>query len=313
MALAEEPVPINRQRWKIELVRVADLRIDPTYHDPARFNMSRARNMADKLDREALGVITVSHRPDGSLVIIDGNHRVAACRIAGEEYIIAKVFYGLTREEEAILFRRLSDAVRLTSYALWLAALQGKDPDAVAIFLICEHHGVSIVGGAAATTFPGRTRAVSMVNKIYNAGLLDQTLTVCREAWPEDLHSLDAIPLAGVSSFIWGYERHPRFSTKRLIAKLGEESASALIRRAKDYSALGSSYGLTSSTGGSKFDTGKSVGGGSGTGIGSFKAPRQAVLRRYNHHLTNKLDDLTASQIHRLAVIRQDIWEGLME
>jgi hypothetical protein len=318
MALAEVPISISTQRWKIEMVRVADLRIDPTYHAPARYNAGRAKNMADNLDIEALGVIHVSRRSDGSLIIIDGNHRVSACRMAGEEYITAKVFYGLTRQEEALLYRKLSDAVRLTSYALWLSALEGKDPEAIAIYEILAARDIYIVGGAKAAQYPGRTRAVAMINKIYKADLLDQTLTVAQKAWPEDLRALDAIPLAGIASFIWGYKTHPQFSMKRLSVKLAQESASALIRKAKDFSNLGSSYGLSLSTGGarekdSRWNTGRAAAGGGGSNIGSFKAPRQAVLLRYNDHLTHKLDDLTSSQIHRLAVMRQDIWLGLME
>jgi hypothetical protein len=312
MALnAKEPIRIGIQRWKIELVRVADLRIDPTYHDPARFSERRAKLMAANLNREALGIITVSHRGDGSLIIVDGQHRVAACRIAGEEYILAKVFYGLTVEEEARLFKDLGDIVRLTSYAIYLSALQAHDPEAVAIFAICKHHGVTIVGGAAAYTFPGRTRSVSMIARIHSAGLLDKTLHVCRQAWPEDIHALDSIPLGGVASFIWGYERHPRFSTKRLTTKLAEESPQALIRKAKDFSRLGDAQNLKGSTGG-KLTPRATTG---AHGIGSLKAARRAVLLRYNSHLSEKLrlDDLTSSQIHRLAVQRQDIWEGLME
>lgn len=313
MAL-EEPIPIHKQRWKMELVRVADLRIDPRYHDPSRYSEKRAISMAANFNPEALGTITVSHRSDGSLIVVDGNHRVAACRIAGEEYIPAKVFYDLTLEEEAGLFRELSEAVRLTTYALFRARLVALDPVAVAIFKICEYHDVTIVGGAQAQSFPGRTRAVGVLEKIYNAGLLDQTLLTCREAWPEDIRALDAIPLAGVSSFIWGYKTHPKFSTRRLIKKLSEESASALIRKAKDAAASGSSFGITTSTGGGRYSTGGSDRRGTAIGgVGSFKAARQAVLARYNAHMSLKLDDLTSSQIHRLSVLKQDIWAGLME
>jgi len=60
--------------------------------------------MAKDFDADAFGAIIVSRRPSGDMVIIDGQQRVAAARIAGVDSVPAMVYPVATREEEARLF-----------------------------------------------------------------------------------------------------------------------------------------------------------------------------------------------------------------
>lgn len=95
------------EAWSFEMVPLANLKRDPTYHDPGRLKEKRVAEIAADWDPSGVGTITVSRRHDGSLWVIDGMHRVAAARLLGETHLPAKLFVGLTLEGEALMFQRL--------------------------------------------------------------------------------------------------------------------------------------------------------------------------------------------------------------
>lgn len=66
-------------------------------------NKNRAAAIADNLQLSAIGTITLSER-DGTLWVVDGQHRQQALRLAGEKNMPCEIHYGLTRQQEAVLF-----------------------------------------------------------------------------------------------------------------------------------------------------------------------------------------------------------------
>jgi hypothetical protein len=292
---------VHATDWTFEMVPVASVKIDPMYHDPKRLDQRRAQRIADHFDIEAAGVLTVSERGDGTRWIFDGHHRVVAARLAGIKQLPAKVFRGMSVPDEARLFRRLSESVRLRQEHLWRARLAEGEPVALEITDLLTKHGASLIAGSG-TPNPNTTRSYGVIEKIHSVGLLDRVLGIVREAWPEDPHGLDSVPLVGIGSFLYVYSGsfpHPDYrGDKRLIEKLGVYPASSIIRITKEILAsVGSVGSLTGGRGGSV----GGVGGGSLTAHGS---QRRAVLATYNRKTRHQLADATPSDLKQMALGR---------
>lgn len=127
-------------------ILAVDRRVQRSSLDPRR-----AAKIAAELNRDALGVITVSRRIDGQHVIVDGQHRVEGLRIAGQGAgtVLCRVFTGLTLAEEAEMFRLLNNTAKVQYLDLFRVRVIEGDPVAVASAEIIERHGwkVSLNGG----------------------------------------------------------------------------------------------------------------------------------------------------------------------
>ena len=67
----------------------------------------QVEKIISEFDEARLGVLTVSLR-DGHLHVVDGLHRSLALKTLGYTHAYSMVLTGLTYEQEAHLFRRLS-------------------------------------------------------------------------------------------------------------------------------------------------------------------------------------------------------------
>lgn len=144
---------------------------------------NRVAKIADDLDLEAIGTITVSHRGNGSYHVIDGQHRVEALRLAGGdgEKIDCRIFDGLTIEDEARLFRLLNNTARLQALDKFRVRVVEGEEIAVAINDILIRHGWKLSGGASDGSFS----AVAAVERIWNrdTSAVDRTINTITRAW----------------------------------------------------------------------------------------------------------------------------------
>ena len=294
--IAEPDVESNPvHNWTFKNVALRTLKIDPRYHDETRFRQARADAIARSWDDRKAGVLTVSDRGGDAMILVDGVHRMNAARSIGIEFLPAKVFYGLSQRDEAAIFTGLSDAVRLTPLALFHARLVEGDEQALAIKAMADKYRVHLAGGGSGTNLPNATRAITTLEVLYGVGVLDEVFEVLRTALPDDPFALNTIPLQGVGSFIVVYRGHPRYSKARLVQKLGEQSAAALIRDSKDLKNLPG-----------KFGTGVAVesSGGAFRSVSGQTGPRRAVLARYNHKLHQHLPDVGQREMRMVAAGR---------
>lgn len=289
MSLIVAPVPTaqlesSARNFKFEYVHLADLKLDPSYHAKERFQESRALKYAANWDEAKAGVITVSER-DGQLWLIDGAHRRFAAMRVGTNWLYAKVFMGLTRKQEAAVFLGLSDAVRLSPMDAWLARREEGDPLVLDIEKILDKHGARIVrsesvrGGS-----PRHTRAVASLMVIYRNDpvLLDQVIETLRKVWPEQRGSLDALPLQGLSSFLYCYRRTTRPPQQK---KLEEHLAAITPQQLRRVYQTQREASLAS------------MGGRVGGSIVGWSYQRRAVLATYNRKLQLPLPDLSLGDL----------------
>lgn len=125
----------------MELVNISDLRVDERYQRDIKD--SWLKQLTRDFDQMLLGVITVSRRKDGSLYVVDGNHRRLAAKENGMDYIVADVREGLSLEKEAELFYKLNTGQRKTNYNENLRALiAGENDEALRYKQCLDQSGV---------------------------------------------------------------------------------------------------------------------------------------------------------------------------
>lgn len=111
-------------------VKIEDLKVDHSYQ--RELDQKRVKNIADKFNPELAGTIIVSRREDGSLYIIDGNHRVNAMKLIGKKYVMANILENLTIEEEAADFYKLNTLQKKPSFnEILVASITAKNEEAL--------------------------------------------------------------------------------------------------------------------------------------------------------------------------------------
>lgn len=198
---------------------------DPMYQ--REVNEARAAAMAEHFDHALVGVVALSEREDGSMVIIDGQHRWTAAKMAGlgDAKFLAEVHEGLTPEEEARLFLRLNGTrSAVPAFAKFRARVAAKEDAAMAITAIAKKIGLTISMAKSKNT----VAAVDALDSVYRFGNLDATLRAAKTWGDGRSEFFDAPLLRGLSAFLREY---PQASAIELAEKLGSHSADKIKNR----------------------------------------------------------------------------------
>lgn len=199
------------------------------------------KTMTSNLDLDALGVIIVSRRDDGTLAVLDGQHRIRALANAGmgEWLVTCKVFDGLTIPEEAGLFRRYNTTSKTNALEDLLKAIVEGEPEAVAINKIARRNGLTI----ALQSGPGKIACATAMRKVFRAGemgpaALGFALHVGVQAWGAHSDSVDGHIVQGLGDLYVRYGED--IDRAALIRKLAKHKGGArgLIGQAKTLASL---------------------------------------------------------------------------
>lgn len=163
-ALAEAPP--SAWYYEFEVVPVDRCFIDPAYQ---RQLSGLWKDIAKDFRPYLFGAVILSARerkaPD--LAIIDGQHRWMGAKEAGVEAILAVIYPGLNRAQEAEIFAELQLRRRaLLSYERFRASLVAKDPMAKSIAAICQHAGYEL----GPEKRPDTLKAVAALEWCYRGG-----------------------------------------------------------------------------------------------------------------------------------------------
>lgn len=207
----------------------------PTYQRPT--DMKKVDVMADSYDGDALGAVTVSKRADGSLWIVDGAHRAAAALKRGDKRILANVHTGLTVAEEAELFLKLNDTKKVSAIDRFKASVISGDPTSVDINRLVESHGWIVSAGgkdggiAAVTSLEFLYRGGGEVSEASGPNLLNETLSVIRDAWGASSDGVAAMLLRGVGRMLGRYGTY--IDGNKIRTKLRKQSPAGLYADAR--------------------------------------------------------------------------------
>jgi hypothetical protein len=216
----------------IEWVRVDELVTPPEYQ--RILDDAWVRFLVSHYDASRMLVIVVSRRLDGTLVIVDGQHRVAALRLLGVQVVHAIVHEGLTAVEEANLFEDLNrNRHAPTTFDLFRAKVAGERPDAIAITAIAADFGYTFHrGGAVAHSI----QAVGAVEAIYRQGgsdLLRSVLRITSGPWAGSIEGVEGQMLRGLAMFLRAYMAEPSFSFDRLASALSHRHPLEILKSAR--------------------------------------------------------------------------------
>lgn len=200
--------PTIKKRRTTETIAAKDLCVD--HRVQRQMVPARVKKIADAMDLDCIGVITINRRTNGTNSIVDGQHRHGALmRLElGDWRVKCDVYHGLDLEDEARLWRRLNNTRRPTAFDDFHAALVEGDSEAVEINSIVESHDLIIHSQKA----DGTVRAVAALRHIYRGGskngatthpgVLDDTLAVATGAWGTFADATEGQVLQGLGSFL---------------------------------------------------------------------------------------------------------------
>jgi hypothetical protein len=231
-----KPKMINKFT-SIEMIRVRDLSVDPSYQ--RELQTRRAEVIGDTLDPSRLGVLVVAIRPDGTVVIIDGQHRHHALVHAGrgDDLVRCEAHRGLSREEEAALFLKLNGGRKaIGAIDEYRAALEARVPWALEVDSIASRVGLRVARGDHKRT----VQAVGAVKSVHlRQRNLEATLSVLA-AWDDDPTTFNGELMKAVSIFLAYHaacEESPGVDAEHLTKALrvhAPESVLASIKRRID-------------------------------------------------------------------------------
>jgi len=168
----------------------------------------RVERYVNEYDPHLLGVITVSRRTDGSLWVIDGQHRCAVCHRLGKSVVLAAIYSHLDPETEAAHYYRLNtDRKSPNQWNRFGARGSSGDQKIAALISLTAECGFRI--GTADRSLHS-IAAVNMLERVYGwpdgPRLLRQVLRKVTELWPTDLVARDGVFIEGLALFTFNFD-----------------------------------------------------------------------------------------------------------
>ena len=244
MAIAMNEVPDDVQE---DTIFVRDVPIDKMFvHDRSKpggyartLNDGRVARLVAEFDANAVGVILLSLREDGTYAVIDGQHRVEAAKKAGMASLDAYVYIDLTLQEEAGLYRKFGDYLKQTALDRYVAALTEEHPETLAIDKLLDEVGLHVarsggpeVGGVLAVS------AIQRVARDFGPQILRETLRFLHEAFGANSRGFSSTSIFGTAQFGMRFFAHSNFNRKRLIERLRVEGVTGVLAKAHAVQAL---------------------------------------------------------------------------
>ncbi len=196
-------------------------------------SITRAKRIADNFDERIANKPKVSYR-DGNYYVFDGQHTIAARKLLnkGEDLpVTCKVYYGLTEQEEALLFaQQFGIADVLTAGTKMRAMIFGKDPEALAFLNATESVGLHL--DYAQKIGENRIGCISTAFRAFlrvGPDIYTEALRILIEAWGGEPHSLRGETVRAIIEFVDLY--HGEYSRDRLVSKLQMVDPLTILRK----------------------------------------------------------------------------------
>lgn len=224
---------------KLDKLRLDQLAVD--YAVQRALDQVRSQRIADDFNPDAMGVLHVSARADGTYHILDGQHRRDAALKAGEspsQPVACMVYSGLTRQQEATLFLLLNATRGVSQLDKFRVRIEQGDPTAVRLNTMLHSHGWHLDNNMTAGGF----RAVAALESIYNGGkvyegthfdVCEDVVRVITEAWGHNANGVRGEIINGLGAFLLRNRRG--VDLHKLSTEMGKQEGGplALIGHAK--------------------------------------------------------------------------------
>jgi hypothetical protein len=194
-------------RSEVRMVPVSKLEIDPKMQRD-HLDVRKIERILRDYNPDALGIITASERNAAETVILDGAHRHRATveNTEGQGTLLTRVFKGLTRREEAVLFLLLNSGNQPNLLDKFRINLVAEDPVAVGIDNIVKQFGL----GIGPANLDNQLQCVGALRRVYmlslkgeyDPNLLDLSLRALINAWGRDSQATQAVMVEGMALFL---------------------------------------------------------------------------------------------------------------
>jgi hypothetical protein len=201
----------------IEVLPISALHFDQTYQRGLRNKF--AERLANNWSTLALGLPLVSRREDGTLYVVNGQHRVAAANLMGLEDMVCLVVSGLSARDEADL--RLHGNVQLAENSLerFKAKVAAKYPDALDIVEIAHRFDTQINESPMADSGLNAVATIEYIYALDRGVTLVRVFEIIQDAWSrvggERTH---AAALKGIAWFLGAHASE--FNRARLVERM---------------------------------------------------------------------------------------------
>ena len=196
--------------------------------------MGKVKQMVAEFNGIIVNPPKVSYR-DGRYIVIDGQHTIVGLKTlnGGNDLpILCRVYVGLTKEEEALVFAQQTGAsTPLSAGAKLRAKLVGQDAESHAFLAATEAAGLQL-----GTDHVRANRKIICVStalkefRQYGPDIYTEGLRAIAEAWAGDPDSLRPGIIQGVMRFIALYKDEYKYD--RLVKRLATVYPMKLVRDA---------------------------------------------------------------------------------
>lgn len=198
-------------------------------------DLARVQELFEKpFDANMLGTVIVSKRTDGSMILLDGQTRVAAKAKAGSNgNVHAQVYTGLTLKDEASMFLAYNNNKAVSALDKFLVRVTEGDPTALTITSILAAHGWRVCAGGA----DGTIQAVVALERAFTRGgangerVVGAVMGAITKAWGYDFAGANASLIGGVAELFLRYG--DMVDQSKLIRELQSTSPRTLMGRAR--------------------------------------------------------------------------------
>lgn len=189
-----------KRKITFEVLEVRKLKIDPTVQ--GALQSRRVEKIINNFREDQVGILIVSRRANGDLVVLDGFHRSTALKRLGVEFVMCQVHEGLTLKEEAekylYLNRERKQPRAVDDYKVSLVA---GDKKVLSVQNLLTQYGIRVDYGAF--TSP---KTVVNIYEQYGENLLSLTLETYIYAWGKN--NLQGKFIGELAKFInYNYEK----------------------------------------------------------------------------------------------------------
>lgn len=218
----------TKSNVRFEQVNIAEIK-SAEYQRP--INAAHVQDMTRTYDKRNFDPIVVSEREDGTLVLIDGQHRVTMCKALGIRAVMARIITGLSNEEEAELFLDLNgfsgQRKKIKPGEIFNAKLVAKDDAATEIKAIVEKHGFKF-GNASGEVQAHNT--LMKLHKKHGQESLDRTFKIIRNAWGIQRMITHNAIIEGVTTFIVTYGKDKAYSDEAFASALSKTTPGEIVK-----------------------------------------------------------------------------------
>lgn len=174
------------------------------------FRSAKAQKINVEFDVNALGVLTLSHRRNGDLVVVDGQHRLEGVRrrTSNEGTVPCHIFTGLSLAEEAELFLKLNATTKPSRLDKFRMSVTAGHDEALAITNIARSYGWEIHPNPQ----DGNIQSVAALEKVYAQSLkleaepnLVQVVFMVTRGWGKNRYAMNAPLVEGITKVVAHY------------------------------------------------------------------------------------------------------------